>query len=106
MPEEIQNKNLEQRVAELEAILLQITFSDRFTFSKDLEFLDGRNIKLKTRTGTKIGGATQKLGLWGVTPVIQQSAISAPSGGATQDAEARTAINSIRTALTTTGITA
>ncbi len=81
--------------------------TDRFTFEKLLQILDGRNIQIGTSTGTKIGtAASQKIGLWGATPVIQASAISAPTGGATQDAEARTAINSIRTALINAGITA
>ncbi|MDO8518475.1 MAG: hypothetical protein Q7S26_04275 [bacterium] len=44
--------------------------------------------------------------MYGITPVIQANAITAPTGGGTIDAEARTAINSIRTALTNFGITA
>lgn len=37
--------------------------------------------------------------------VGQQAAITAPTGGATTDAEARTAINSIRTVLSNFGLT-
>lgn len=40
-----------------------------------------------------------------VSPVGRQSAISAPTGGATVDTEARTAINSIRSVLSTFGLT-
>lgn len=81
--------------------------NDKFVFSTLIQILDGRNIQLGKGTGTNIGTETaQKLGLYGVTPVAQQGAISAPSGGATQDAEARAAINLIRTALTNIGITA
>lgn len=40
----------------------------------------------------------------GRTPAQRQSAITAPTGGATQDAEARTAINSIITVLETFGL--
>lgn len=47
-------------------------------------------------TGTKIGtSALQKLGFYNATPVVQQATISDPSGGGTQDAEARTAINAL-----------
>ena len=45
------------------------------------------------------------LGFYGVAAVARAAAISAPTGGATVDAEARTAINSIRTALTNIGVT-
>lgn len=80
--------------------------SDRFTFQRLIQLLDGVNIQISSGTGTKIGTATgQKIAFHGVTPVIQASAISAPSGGTTVDVEARTAINSIRTALTNKGIT-
>ena len=98
---------LKQEVAQLRNIVNYFVFSDRYIFQKDIELNDGRNIQVATGTGTRIATATnQKLSVYGVTPVIQASAISAPSGGGTQDAEARTAINSIRTALTNFGITA
>lgn len=42
---------------------------------------------------------------FGKNPIGRQSAISAPSGGATVDAEARTAINLIRAVLTNFGLT-
>ena len=76
-------------------------------FQKHIQFLDGRNVVVGTATGTKIGtSTTQKIGFFNKAPTAQIAAISAPSGGATQDAEARTAINSIRTALTNLGLTA
>ena len=79
--------------------------SDRYTVQKLMQIFDGRNIQLGKTTGTKIATATdQKLSFHGVTPVIQASAITAPTGGATVDTEARTAINSIRTALSGKGI--
>jgi len=58
------------------------------------------------RAETNIGTGIKYLGFYAVTPVVQAGAITAPTGGAIQDAEARTAINSIRTALTNIGITA
>lgn len=48
---------------------------------------------------------TAKFGL-SVAPVAQQSAITAPTGGTTVDAQARTAIGSILTLLHTFGLTA
>ncbi|WP_336057367.1 hypothetical protein [Nitratireductor sp. CH_MIT9313-5] len=46
--------------------------------------------------GTVLGqDANDKIGFYGVTPVDQPATISDPSGGATTDAEARTAINAI-----------
>lgn len=46
------------------------------------------------------------VGLFGAAPATQHAAIADPSGGATVDAEARTAINAILDALQTTGIIA
>jgi hypothetical protein len=43
----------------------------------DLTVRDGKNVVLDTTTGTKIGtAATQKLGLWNVTPVVQPAAVA------------------------------
>ena len=87
--------------------LSNLISSDRYNFHKTIQMLDGRNIQFGKTTGTKIGTATdQLLGFFNKTPIIQVSAISAPTGGVTQDAEARTAINSLRTALTNLGLTA
>mgnify|MGYP001579395998 CR=1 FL=1 len=81
--------------------------SDRFTFEKSIQISDGRNIQLGVGVGTKIGTATtQKISVYGVTAITQQPAITAPSGGVTTDAEARTAINTIRTTLSNFGIIA
>ena len=98
----------EQEVKELiRQELVTLFKTDRLTFEKNVQILDARNIQLGVTTGTKFGTATtQKIGFYNKTPVVQAGAISAPSGGATQDAEARTTINSIRTALTNLGLTA
>lgn len=49
------------------------------------------------------GIQTDKLGV-GLDPVARQAAITAPTGGATVDAEARTAINLIITRLEVAGL--
>lgn len=48
----------------------------------------------------------EPVGFYGVTAVTQPTKISDPSGGGTQDAEARTAINAIIDALESLGLTA
>ena len=69
--------------------------------------LNAKNLIADTTTGTKIGtGTTEKLGFWNATPVVQQAHIADPTGGATIDAEARTAINSINALCATLGLTA
>ena len=82
---------------------------DKFVFEKNIQILNARNIQVGRGNGTKIGTAVdQKIGLYNTTPVVQASAISAPSGGgdAGVDTPARNAINSIRTALKNLGIIA
>ena len=80
---------------------------ERYLFQKHLQIFDGRNIQVGRGTGTKLGTATdQKIAFHGKTPVIQANAISAPSGGATVDAESRNKINEIRTVLSGKGFTA
>jgi hypothetical protein len=112
------NDELKNRIEALEIRLSKFEKSDRFIFQKLIQLLDGRNIQLGLTTGTKIGTATtQKLGLYGKTPTAQQSAISAPSisvvSGSGADtvinanfSQLQTAVNSLRTALSTIGITA
>lgn len=81
--------------------------SDRLVLEKLLQILDGRNIQTGTQTGTMIGtAANQKVGFYGKTPIAQSGAISAPSGGATIDAQARSAIVSIIAVLVNSGLIA
>lgn len=55
--------------------------------SGNVQMFDGANILLGTTTGTKIGTlATQKIGLWGATPVVRPTGWGAPTGTATRTA--------------------
>lgn len=105
-------EQLETKIKELEGRLNKLDVSDRLIFYKLTQILDGRHVQLGLSTGTKIGTATtQKLGFFNKSPVVQRSAIGAPSSpGATySQSEAQsavTAINSIRTALSDLGLTA
>jgi hypothetical protein len=72
-----------------------------------LSITDAKDITLGTTTGTKIGTATtQKLGFYNATPIVQGAAIADPTGGATVDAEARTAINDLISRLEALGLIA
>src|SRR3990167_6774041 len=54
--------------------------SDRYTFEKRIQLLDGRNIQVGTTTGSSFGTAiTQKASVYGVSPVVQASAITTPN---------------------------
>jgi hypothetical protein len=79
-----------------DGLLTWMEDEDYFKFDDDIMLLGGENIILDTSTGTKIGTATsQLLGFYNATPVNQPDTVADPSGGGTQDAEARTAINAI-----------
>ena len=63
------------------------------------------NVVLDYHTGTKIATApTQKLGFWGKAPVVQRSAISAPTAGDLTSTQAK--LNEVLAALRDTGIIA
>ena len=58
--------------------LEQLIKSDRYTFHRTIQILNGRNVILGTADGSKIGTeSTQKIAFLGSTPVSQQ--------GTTQD---------------------
>ena len=87
-------------------------------------YVDGAPTGAGTNLGVEVAGGAKVLlsgelevdgnlnhdgsnaGLYGVTPVAQAAKINDPSGGATVDSEARTAINAIIDALEGIGITA
>ncbi len=65
MPEEIR-----QIIREELSSLIRI---DRYTFQKNIQIMDARNIQFGLTTGTKIGTATaQKFAFHNSTPVIQR----------------------------------
>lgn len=81
--------------------------SESLTMPRDMRFLDGRAIIVGRSNGLKIATETdQKLGFFNTTPVVQQAKINDPSGGATSDTQARTAINEIINVLEALGFTA
>lgn len=95
----------EQLLVEVRALLKSFTASDKYVFNKLVQLLDGKGIQTGRSNGTTIATeADQKLGFWGKTPVIQPAAISSPSGGATVDAQARTALIALLTELHNAGI--
>lgn len=69
--------------------LQKLIKSDRYTFHKLVQVLDGRNIQVGKTTGTQIGtegGASgQKLGFFGATPVAQQLKANHNNWAATSD---------------------
>lgn len=85
-------------------IYYRTNFPDKMVLEKTL-VLKNQNIDTEGTNGMKVGNSGSKLGLYGVAPVVQKSAIASPSGGATVDSQARTAIDLIRTALKDIGIT-
>jgi len=91
---------------------LQFMRADKFIFDKQVVLRDGMSIQCGRTNGSSFGTEVgQKLSVYGVTPIIQQGAISSPaSPGATyaqsEASSAKTAIDAIRTALINFGITA
>ena len=96
---------LQRQIDELKSIIFKNSFSNLYVFDTPVRFR--RDIILDGADGTKIGTATSnKISVYGVTPIIQQSAITAPTGGVTIDSQSRTAIGTIITVLKNFGITA
>jgi hypothetical protein len=68
-----------------------------------LTMADGKNLIFNTTTGTKIGtGATQKIGFWNATPVVQPAAVA----DATTSLNVITQLNDLLAKLRTIGIIA
>ena len=90
---------------------LSITGSGNVVFATNptisgITMADNTNIAISSTTGTKIGTATtDKIGFFNATPVAQRTAIASVANTATSTLIA-TAVNSIRAALTSLGLTA
>lgn len=70
-----------QRLEFLERVLAQLCKSDRYTFEKNIQILDGRNIQVGN-TGTIIATeTTQKLGFFGHTPTALQTGVAVSAAG-------------------------
>jgi len=99
---------LEQRVAALEERFDKLEKIGVFAVYKDLQMQDGVNVQTGTTTGTKIGtGTTEKVGFHGITPVVQQGALSnLVTGGGDNDGTARSRCNAITAVLKAYGLIA
>lgn len=93
---------MKQELAELKDLFFKGDFPDRKVFYKKLVPKGGLDLSVDSVSAGTTSGV---IGLYGVTPVVQASAIAAPAGGATVDSEARTTINLIRTAIKNIGVT-
>lgn len=91
-----QVEQLQRQLDELRGEYYKDNYSSKIVYRKDVEMLG-------TFTQATVNPTTS-FGLV-VTPVGRQSAITAPTGGTTVDTEARNAINSIRSVLSTFGFT-
>lgn len=81
--------------------------SFRVTAGGDIQTVNNVHWVLGTVSGSKFGTATsQKIGFWNATPVVQGAAVADAAGGATVDAEARTAINTLLARMRTYGLIA
>lgn len=71
--------------------------------TRDLTLADGVDIALNTTTGTKIGtAASQKLGFFGATPVVQRTTVADASvahalNSTFSDTEVESALNALGT---------
>lgn len=84
----------------------QVYFNQTVTFNLPFILKDGTTISLGSTNGGVLGATGDKIGFLGAAPIARQVAISAPSGGATQDTQARAAITSLINVLKNFGFTA
>lgn len=76
-------------------------------FDGALNIADAVNLVVGATTGTRIGTATtQKIGFYNAIPVVQGASVADATGGATIDAEARAAINTLISRIEATGLIA
>lgn len=97
--------NLTKEVETLKKLIFKDNYSDLQVFTKKVQFKSGVNLDGNTTLGTSIEVTPDKIGFFEAIPVVQQTTFTAPAGGATVDAEARTAIGAIKTIFTNLGLT-
>lgn len=98
---------LKKRIQLLENLVFALVKSDKYYFGKHIVLADGLRISGSTGTGVRIGNSiSEKWSFYGVAPVDQPAAITDPTGGATIDTQARTAIIAIIDALQELGLLA
>lgn len=77
----------------------------KYVFDRPIQILDGNDITLASEHGTRFGTSdAQKLGFYGVTPIIQPTAPSEPTGGTVIDVQCRSAMNGVIATLISLGI--
>ncbi len=112
-PEEIQTfKDLVREFAKLQDLYYRTNGVDRVYHMNPVYFngkvyFQDTTLSTGTKTGSSFGSSpTDKLSFYGKTPIVQQGAITSPTGGAVIDSQARTAINRIIITLRNLGLTA
>lgn len=90
-PQELERLNkLEKKLDDFIVMYQRTHFIDRDVFNNKIVL--NNNIEIG-KNGTKIGTSTaDKIAFFGGTPVDQPATVADPSGGATVDSQARTAI--------------
>lgn len=96
-----QVNKLEQEVETLKKLFYKDNYSDLEVFTKKVQFKSDVNL------GSSVGISKDKVGFYtkASAPIAQQTTFTSPTGGATVDAEARTAISAIKIILTNVGLT-
>lgn len=108
---------LEKTVSKLSDLFYRTSRIDKYDFMNPAYFngnvylnnkiylKDGSTVNIGATTGAIIGATGEKIGFLGHAPIARQAAITAPTGGATVDAQSRTAIGTIITVLQSFGLT-
>jgi len=106
MTPEIEKKIQEEVTRRVSDAMSQYTnfFGDKYLFERNIQILDGRKITVGQTNGLTIGtAATQKIALWGATPVDQPETVSDASvssvSGTGDDANINSSLGSLATAV-------
>jgi hypothetical protein len=95
---------LQKRISDLEVLLHKDSYSNLEIFRKQVEFKGDLSFGIMLDATTSPKKSTN-IGFFGKAPVSVQTVPTTPSGGATQDGQARTTIGQIITILNNLGIT-